>query len=56
MVPAVILIVVQLVGATVRTAAWTAVIACTALLTIYSFVAARRSGLALLTTNRLGQL
>jgi hypothetical protein len=51
-VPAVILIVVQLVGGTVNTAAWTAVIACTALLTIYSFVAGRRSGLS--TTRSVG--
>ena len=34
--PAVILIIVQLIGGTVRTAAWTAVIASTALLTVYS--------------------
>lgn len=44
--PAVILIIVQLIGGTVRTAAWTAVIASTALLTVYSFLAGRRGGLS----------
>ena len=44
--PAVILILVQLVGGTIRTAAWCAIIACMALLTLYSFVAARRGGLS----------
>lgn len=51
-VPAVILIVVQLVGGTVNTAVWTAVIACAALLTIYGFVAGRRSRLS--TTRSVG--
>jgi hypothetical protein len=44
-VPAVILIVVQLFGGTVLAAAWTAVITSTALLTVYSFLAGRRGGL-----------
>ncbi|WP_344801210.1 hypothetical protein [Microlunatus ginsengisoli] len=44
-VPAVILVLVQLMGGTVLTAAWCAVIACMVLLTVYSFVAARRGGL-----------
>ena len=44
-VPAVILIIVQLVGGTILAAAWTAVIASAALLTVYSFLAGRRGGL-----------
>jgi len=44
-VPAVILIIVQLVGGTILAAAWTAVIASAALLTIYSFLAGQRGGL-----------
>jgi hypothetical protein len=46
-VPSVILIVTQLAGVEVRTAAWIAVIASTVLLTIYSFFAGRRGGLGL---------
>jgi hypothetical protein len=46
-VPSVILIVTQLAGVEVRTAAWIAVIASTVLLTIYSFIAGRRGGLGL---------
>ena len=46
-VPAVILLVVQLFGGDIRTAAWVAVIASTVLLTIYSFLAGRRGGLGL---------
>jgi hypothetical protein len=51
-VPAVILIVVQLVGGTINAAAWIAVSACTGLLTVYSFVAAQRAGLT--TTRSVG--
>jgi positive regulator of sigma E activity len=47
LVPAVILIVTQLFGAEIRTAAWIAVISSTVLLTIYSFFAGRRGGLSL---------
>jgi hypothetical protein len=47
LVPAVILIVTQLLGAEIRTAAWIAVIASTVLLTVYSFYAGRRGGLGL---------
>jgi hypothetical protein len=43
----VILIVTQLFGAEIRTAAWIAVISSTVLLTIYSFFAGRRGGLSL---------
>jgi hypothetical protein len=46
-VPAIILIVVQLLGIKLLTAAWIAVIASTVLLTIYSFFAGRRGGLGL---------
>jgi hypothetical protein len=46
-VPSVILIVTQLAGAEVRTAAWIAVIASAILLTVYSFFAGRRGGLGL---------
>ncbi len=45
LVPAVILIVTQLAGADIRTAAWIAVITSTVLLTVYSFFAGRRGGL-----------
>jgi hypothetical protein len=45
-VPAVILVLVQLIGGTVLAAAWSAVLACMVLLTVYSFVAARRGGLS----------
>ena len=45
LVPAVILIVMQLFGADIRTAAWIAVICSTVLLTVYSFLAGRRGGL-----------
>jgi hypothetical protein len=45
--PAVILIVLQLFGVPIRTDAWIAVIACTVLLTIYSFFAGRRGGLSM---------
>jgi hypothetical protein len=45
LVPAAILIIVQLVGGTVVAAAWTAVIVSAALLTVYSFIAGRRGGL-----------
>ena len=47
LVPAVILIVLRIAGAEIRTAAWIAVIACTVLLTVYSFFAGRRGGLSL---------
>src|SRR5215211_908043 len=47
LVPAAILFVTQLFGANVGTAAWIAVIASTALLTVYSFLAGRRGGLGL---------
>jgi hypothetical protein len=46
-VPAIILLVIQIVGIEIRTGAWIAVIACTVLLTIYSFFAGRRGGLRL---------
>jgi len=46
-VPAIILLVIQLVGIELRTGAWIAVIASTVLLTIYSFLAGRRGGLGL---------
>jgi hypothetical protein len=46
-VPSVILIVTQLAGAEIRTAAWIAVIASAVLLTVYSFFAGRRGGLGL---------
>ena len=46
-VPAIILIIVQLVGIKLRTGAWIAVIASTVLLTIYSFFAGQRGGLGL---------
>jgi hypothetical protein len=46
-VPAIILIVIQLLGIKLLTAAWIAVIASTVLLTIYSFFAGRRGGLNL---------
>jgi hypothetical protein len=47
LVPAVILIITQLAGAGIRTAAWIAVIASTVLLTLYSFFAGRRGGLGI---------
>jgi hypothetical protein len=47
LVPAVILIVTQLAGADIRTAAWVAVISSTVLLTVYSFFAGRRGGLGI---------
>jgi hypothetical protein len=47
LVPAVILIVTQLAGADIRTAAWIAVITSTVLLTVYSFFAGRRGGLGI---------
>jgi hypothetical protein len=46
-VPALILLVIQLIGIPLRTGAWIAVIASTVLLTIYSFFAGRRGGLGL---------
>jgi hypothetical protein len=45
--PAIILLVIQLVGIELRTGAWIAVIASTVLLTVYSFLAGRRGGLGL---------
>ena len=45
--PAVILLVLQIAGVEIRTAAWIAVIACTVLLTAYSFLAGRRGGLSI---------
>ena len=47
LVPAVILLVTQLAGADIRTAAWIAVISSTVLLTVYSFFAGRRGGLGI---------
>jgi hypothetical protein len=47
LVPAVILIITQLAGAEIRTAAWIAVITSTVLLTVYSFFAGRRGGLGI---------
>src|SRR5215212_2858529 len=47
LVPAVILLVTQLVGVRIRTGAWIAVIASTVLLTVYSFLAGRRGGLGM---------
>ena len=47
LVPVGILLVSEVAGATIRTAAWIAVIASTALLTVYSFLAGRRGGLGL---------
>ncbi len=47
LVPALILIIAQIAGAEIRTAAWIAVISSTVLLTIYSFYAGRRGGLGL---------
>jgi hypothetical protein len=46
-VPAIILIVIQVLGVKLLTGAWIAVIASTVLLTIYSFFAGRRGGLGL---------
>jgi hypothetical protein len=46
-VPAIILIIVQLVGIKLLTGAWIAVIASTVLLALYSFFAGRRGGLGL---------
>jgi hypothetical protein len=46
-VPAVILLVLRIVGVELRTAAWIAIIACTVLLTTYSFLAGRRGGLSI---------
>jgi positive regulator of sigma E activity len=45
--PAVIMLVAQIVGAEIRRAAWIAVIGSTVLLAIYSFMAGRRGGLGL---------
>jgi hypothetical protein len=47
LVPVGILLIAEAVGADIRTAAWTAVIASTVLLTVYSFLAGRRGGLGL---------
>ena len=47
LVPALILLITQIVGMKIRTGAWIAVIASTVLLTIYSFLAGRRGGLGL---------
>jgi hypothetical protein len=47
LVPALILLVTQLVGVRIRTGAWIAVIASTVLLTVYSFLAGRRGGLGM---------
>jgi len=47
LVPALILVITQVVGVKIRTGAWIAVIASTVLLTIYSFLAGRRGGLGL---------
>jgi positive regulator of sigma E activity len=47
LVPAVIVLVSQLLGAKIQASAWIALIATTALLTIYSFLAGRRGGLSL---------
>ena len=47
LVPIIILIVTQLAGADIRTAAWIAVISSTVLLTVYSFFAGRRGGLGI---------
>ena len=47
LVPASILLIAEVVGAPIRTAAWIAVIASTVLLTVYSFLAGRRGGLGL---------
>jgi hypothetical protein len=47
LVPAVILFLLQLFGVDIRIDAWIAVIACTVLLTGYSFFAGRRGGLSL---------
>jgi hypothetical protein len=46
-VPAIILIIIQLVGIELRTGAWIVVIASTVLLALYSFFAGRRGGLGL---------
>ena len=45
--PAVIMLVAQILGLEIRRAAWVAVIASTVLLAIYSFMAGRRGGLSL---------
>jgi len=45
--PAVIMLIAQVVGADIRRAAWIAVIASTVLLAVYSFFAGRRGGLSL---------
>ena len=45
--PVGILLIADVAGATIRTAAWIAVIASTVLLTVYSFLAGRRGGLGL---------
>lgn len=47
LVPVSILVIAEVAGATIRTAAWIAVIASTVLLTAYSFLAGRRAGLGL---------
>jgi hypothetical protein len=47
LVPAIIVLVSQLLGAKIQASAWIALIATTALLTIYSFLAGRRGGLSL---------
>ncbi len=45
--PVAVLLIAEIAGATIRTAAWAAVIASTVLLTLYSFLAGRRGGLGL---------
>jgi hypothetical protein len=47
LVPVSILLIADIVGTTIRTAAWIAVVATTVLLTGYSFLAGRRAGLGL---------
>ena len=47
LVPIGILLIADVAGTTIRTAAWIAVIASTVLLTVYSFLAGRRGGLGL---------
>ena len=59
LVPIIILIVTQLAGADIRTAAWIAVISSTVLLTVYSFFAGRRGGLGIggsLVSGSIGAL
>jgi hypothetical protein len=47
LVPVGILLIAEVAGAAIRTAAWIAVIASTVLLTVYSYLAGRRGGLGL---------